>query len=216
MARAFVGTRLRVATHNPGKVRDFQSLLAPTGVVLDGMAGLPEPEETGTTFLENARIKAHAAVAATGAPALADDSGLEVRGIDGAPGVYSADWAGPGKDFQPAMRRVHDELAQRYGGFEQADKACRFTAVLVLAWPDGHEEVAEGHLDGTLVWPPRGHQGFGYDPMVQPLVRLGGQLGGDETRTCGELSIAEKAEISHRGAAFRALAAKCWPGRGGG
>lgn len=210
MARAYTGARLRVATHNPGKVRDFQRLLAPTGVVLDDMGGLPEPLETGTTFLENARLKARAAVAATGAPALADDSGLEVRGLDGAPGVSSADWAGPGKDFRPAMRRVHDELVRRFGSFEVADKACRFTAVLVLAWPDGHEEMAEGHLDGTLVWPPRGDEGFGYDAMVRPDGEPGG-----ETRTCGELSIAEKAAISHRGRAFRALAATCWPGRAG-
>jgi XTP/dITP diphosphohydrolase len=201
-ARRFDAPRLLLATHNPGKVREFERLLAPTGVALDGMGALPEPEETGTTFVENARIKAQAAVAATGRPALADDSGLAVRGLDGAPGVESARWAGPDKDFAHAMQRVHDALERRFDGFAQADHACAFVAVLVLAWPDGHEEVAEGRLEGTIVWPPRGAGGFGYDPLVLPE---------GETRTCAELSAAEKGTISHRGRAVRALMARCWP-----
>lgn len=201
-ARRFEGERLLLATHNPGKVAEFQRLLAATGVALDGMGDLPEPEETGTTFIANARIKAQAAVAATGRPALADDSGIEVLGLDGAPGVVSALWAGPGKDFTVAMQRVHDELTARFGRFEAAERSCAFRSILVLAWPDGHEEVAEGRLDGTLVWPPRGSNGFGYDPMVRPL---------GQDRTCGEMEPAAKAALSHRGAAVRALLARCWP-----
>ncbi len=197
--RRLAGPDLLLATHNPGKVKDFQRLLGPSGLVLHGAGDLPEPEETGATFIENARLKARAAVAATGRAALADDSGLEVKGLDGAPGVVSARWAGPGNDFSVAMRRVHDELAERYGSFAAAERGCAFVAVLVLAWPDGHEETAEGRLAGTLVWPPRGLGGFGYDPMVQP---------DGDTRTCGELAPEEKAAISHRGRALRALAAR--------
>lgn len=202
MARAFTQRRLLLATHNPGKVREFEGLLAPTGVALDMMGDLPEPAETGTTFLENARIKAEAAVAATGQPALADDSGLEVRGLDGAPGIDSALWAGPGRDFAPAIARIRHDLAARYGSLDAADLSCAFVAVLVLAWPDGHVETAEGRLEGTLAFPPRGEGGFGYDPIVQPL---------GESRTCAELTMAEKAAISHRGRAVRALIQRCWP-----
>jgi XTP/dITP diphosphohydrolase len=201
-ARRFAEPRLLLATHNPGKVREFERLLAPAGVALDGMGDLPEPDETGTTFLDNARIKAKAAVAATGRPALADDSGLAVRGLDGAPGVESARWAGPDGDFAHAMQRVHDALERRFDGFDKADRACAFVAVLVLAWPDGHEEVAEGRLDGTVAWPPRGAGGFGYDPLVVPQ---------GDSRTCAELSREEKGAISHRGRAVRALLARCWP-----
>jgi XTP/dITP diphosphohydrolase len=201
-ARRYTEPRLLLATHNPGKVREFERLLAPTGVALDGMDGLPEPEETGTTFLDNARLKAEAAVAATGRPALADDSGLAVRGLDGAPGVESARWAGPEKDFAHAMQRVHDALERRFDGFARADHACAFVAVLVLAWPDGHAEVAEGRLEGSIAWPPRGDGGFGYDAMVVPA---------GEHRTCAELSPEEKGAISHRGRAVRALMARCWP-----
>jgi XTP/dITP diphosphohydrolase len=201
-ARRYAEPRLLLATHNPGKVREFERLLGPAGVALDGMGGLPEPAETGTTFLDNARLKAEAAVAATGRPALADDSGLAVRGLDGAPGVESARWAGPEKDFAHAMQRVHDALERRYDGFARADHACAFVAVLVLAWPDGHEEVAEGRLEGSITWPPRGDGGFGYDPMVVPA---------GEHRTCAELSPEEKGAISHRGRAVRALMARCWP-----
>ena len=201
-ARRFTEPRLLLATHNPGKVREFAPLLAPTGVALDDMGALPAPEETGATFLDNARIKARAAVAASGRPALADDSGLAVRGLDGAPGVESARWAGPDGDFAHAMQRVHDALERRFDGFERADLACAFVAVLVLAWPDGHEEVAEGRLDGAIAWPPRGEGGFGYDPMVVPS---------GETRTCAELTPEEKGAISHRGRAARALLARCWP-----
>ncbi|MFW5679184.1 MAG: RdgB/HAM1 family non-canonical purine NTP pyrophosphatase [Pseudomonadota bacterium] len=202
MARAFTQRHLLLATHNPGKVREFEDLLQPTGVVLQTRDDLPEPEETGATFLENARLKAEAAVAATGQPALADDSGLEVHGLDGAPGIHSARWAGAPRDFAPAMARIERELVDRFGSLEAADRHCAFVAVLVLAWPDGHVEVAEGRLEGTLVFPPRGAGGFGYDPIVQPL---------GETRTCAELSAKEKAAISHRGRAVRALIQRCWP-----
>lgn len=202
MARAFAQRRLVLATHNPGKVREFEDLLAPTGVALDMIDQLPAPAETGTSFFENARIKALAAVTATGQPALADDSGLEVRGLDGAPGVVSADWAGPARDYAAAIGRIERELVARFGSLEKADLGCAFVAVLVLAWPDGHVETAEGRLEGTLVFPPRGKNGFGYDPIVQPL---------GETRTCGELTAPEKAAISHRGKAVRALIQRCWP-----
>jgi len=206
-ARHYTESRLLLATHNPGKVAEFERLLAPTGVALDGLGALPAPAETGATFLDNARIKARAAVAATGRPALADDSGLAVRGLDGAPGVESARWAGPKQDFAHAMQRVHDALERRFDGFAEADRACAFLAVLVLAWPDGHEEVAEGRLEGTIAWPPRGAGGFGYDAMVVPE--------GDD-RTCAELSPEEKGAISHRGRAARALIARCWPETAGG
>ncbi|TVQ29322.1 MAG: non-canonical purine NTP pyrophosphatase [Geminicoccaceae bacterium] len=202
MARAFTQRRLLLATHNPGKVREFEELLAPTGVALDMLGDLPEPAETGASFFENARIKAEAAVAATGQPALADDSGLEVRGLGGAPGIDSALWAAPGRDFGPAMARIERELVGKYGSLAEADLACAFVAVLVLAWPDGHLETVEGRLEGTLAFPPRGQGGFGYDPIVQPL---------GETRTCAELTMAEKAAISHRGRAVRALIQRCWP-----
>ena len=206
-ARRYTEPRLLLATHNPGKVREFERLLAPTGVALDGLGALPAPAETGATFLDNARIKARAAVAATGRAALADDSGLVVRGLDGAPGVESARWAGPEQDFAHAVRRVHDALERRFDGFAQADHACAFVAVLVLAWPDGHEEVAEGRLEGTIAWPPRGAGGFGYDPIVVPA---------GDTRTCAELTPDEKGAVSHRGRAARALIARCWPEAAGG
>lgn len=201
-ARRYSDPRLLLATHNSGKIKEFQRLLAPTGVELDGIDHLPVPEETGTTFLENASIKARAAVAATGRPALADDSGLCAVGLDGRPGVYSADWAGPGKDFTVAMARVRDELASRLGSFAAADRRAYFIAVLVLAWPDGHIESVEGRLEGTLIDPPRGGGGFGYDPMFQPL---------GQRLTCAEMDPAEKARISHRGRAVQDLIERCWP-----
>lgn len=188
--------RLLIATHNAGKLEEFRELLAPLGIAVTGAAelGLAEPEETGTTFVENARIKALAAMRATGLPALADDSGLEVEALGGAPGVYTADWAeGPGgRDFLRAMTRTHDALRAR-GAAEPW--AARFCCTLVMAHPDGGEQVFDGRVEGRLVWPIRGAQGHGYDPMFEPE---------GQGRTFAEMSHAEKNAISHRG---RALAA---------
>jgi XTP/dITP diphosphohydrolase len=201
-ARLFTEPKLVLASHNKGKLAEFQRLFAPYGVELVGAGalGLAEPAETGTTFVENALIKARAAVAASGLPALSDDSGIAVAALDGAPGVYSADWAGPGKDFAPAMQRIEDGLKGK------ADRSAAFVAVLVLAWPDGHYEVAEGRVEGHVVWPPRGTGGFGYDPMFVPE---------GETETFGEMAVGEagfarKATFSHRARAFTALAEKCF------
>jgi XTP/dITP diphosphohydrolase len=203
VARRFSEPRLVLATHNPGKLAELEALLAPYGVTIASSRelGLPEPAETGGTFTDNARLKAHAAAQASGLPALADDSGLEVRGLGGAPGVHSARWAGPERDFGPAMARVHDELRARWGSFERADRRAAFVAVLCLAWPDGHEELAEGRVEGVLVDPPRGAGGFGYDPMFVPE----GQV-----RTFGEMTAAEKQERSHRAQALRRLLAMCF------
>ncbi|MCM2344475.1 MAG: non-canonical purine NTP pyrophosphatase, partial [Alphaproteobacteria bacterium] len=162
--RKFSGDKLILATHNKGKVAEISALLGnyvqefPSA----GGLGLPEPEETGTTFLENATIKALAAAQATGMPALADDSGLCVNGLNGHPGVYSADWGGNPRDFNKAMQRIQDELG------DNPDRSAYFVSVLVLAWPDGHTEHVEGRVAGTLVWPIRGDGGHGYDPMFVP------------------------------------------------
>jgi XTP/dITP diphosphohydrolase len=200
--RQFREPKLVLASHNPGKLAEFQRLFAayPLELVGAGALGLAEPAETGTTFIENALIKARAAVAASGLPALADDSGLAVAALGGAPGVYSADWAGPGKDFGPAQQRVQDELA------DAGDRTAAFVAVLVLAWPDGHYETAEGHVSGHIVWPPRGAGGFGYDPIFQPD---GDSLTFGEMAV-GEAGLARKAAFSHRGNAFRALVERCF------
>jgi XTP/dITP diphosphohydrolase len=203
LVRRFADTRLVLATHNQGKVREFGTLLGPLGieVIASGTLGLAEPVEDGDSFAANARIKAHAAAAASGLPALADDSGLAVRGLEGRPGVHSARWAGPGNDFRPALARVRDELTRRFGSFEAADRAAAFIAVLCLAWPDGHEELAEGRVEGQVVDPPRGQGGFGYDPMFQP---------DGHSRTFGEMPPAEKHAFSHRGRAVRQLLAACF------
>jgi XTP/dITP diphosphohydrolase len=200
LARRFDGDRLLLATHNPGKVRELEALLQPLGieVIASAALGLPEPVEDGESFAANARIKAHAAAEASGLPALADDSGLVVQGLDGRPGVHSARWAEPDKDFSRAMARVREELVRRYGRFEVADPAAAFVAVLCLAWPDGHEELALGRVEGLLVDPPRGAGGFGYDPMFQP--------DGHE-QTFAEMGVADKQALSHRGRAFRRLLA---------
>jgi XTP/dITP diphosphohydrolase len=194
------GRRLLVATHNPGKLREFEYLLGPHGIEVVGAAalGLPEPEETGATFAENARLKARAAAHATGLPALADDSGLVVRGLDGAPGVHSARWAGPARDFDLAIRKVLDGLAARSGGFAAADKRAAFVAVLCLASPGGGDRFFEGRVEGTLVETPRGAAGFGYDPIFVPEGR---------SRTFAEMTAAEKHEISHRRRALDAFLA---------
>lgn len=201
-ARRFTEPKLVLASHNNGKLAEFQRLFAPFGVTLVGAGelGLSEPPETGRTFVDNALIKARAAVAGSGLPALSDDSGIAVHALGGAPGVYSADWAGPGKDFGPAMQRVEDGLKG------SAKRTAAFVAVLVLAWPDGHYETAEGRVEGHAVWPPRGSGGFGYDPMFVPE---------GETETFGEMAVGEegyarKAAFSHRARAFAALAEKCF------
>ena len=197
--------RLVIASHNAGKVREIADLLGPYGVETVSAADLdlPEPEETGTTFVANAELKARAAADASGLPALADDSGLSVDALGGDPGVYTADWAETtdGRDWPLAMRKVEDALAARG---PDAGRDAHFTSVLSLAWPDGHVESFEGRAHGTLVWPPRGTVGFGYDPMFQPL---------DHTRTYAELDLSEKQAISHRAEAFRKLVAALFDGR---
>lgn len=190
--------RLVIASHNPGKVREIAELLAPFGVdaVAAGAVGLAEPEETGTTFAENAEIKALATASGTGLPALADDSGLVVPALGGRPGIYSARWAGPRKDFLAAMERVERELAG------QADRRAYFVCALCLAWPDGRRDTFEGRVDGRLVWPPRGERGFGYDPIFQPE---------GHDITFGEMEPAKKHAMSHRARAFEGLVARCRP-----
>ncbi|OYQ27121.1 non-canonical purine NTP pyrophosphatase, RdgB/HAM1 family [Sandarakinorhabdus cyanobacteriorum] len=185
--------KLVLATHNPGKVVELAELLGPHGleVVSAGSLGLPEPDETETTFIGNARLKALAAATASGLPAISDDSGLCVDGLGGAPGIYSARWAGPGKDFAVAMARVNDELGDK-------SRTAHFICALCVAWPDGHSEVVEGRVDGTLVWPPRGGNGFGYDPMF---------LMDGQAQTYGEMTRAEKEADNHRARAFRQLVA---------
>ena len=196
MSRRFEGGRLVIASHNPGKVREIDELLRPfkVEVVSAGTLGLAEPIEDGNTFIQNAEIKARAAAAAAKLPALADDSGLVVPALFGAPGIYSARWAGDWNDFAAAMRRVHDELGDK-------DPAARFVAALSLCWPDGHCDSFIGLVHGTLVWPTRGDKGFGYDPMFVPNGR---------TETFGEMDQQKKHEISHRADAFRKLVAACF------
>ncbi|MEL6766774.1 MAG: non-canonical purine NTP pyrophosphatase [Pseudomonadota bacterium] len=197
--------RLVVASHNEGKVREIRDLLAPFGMETVSAAelALPEPEETETTYEGNARLKAHAAAGAAALPALADDSGLSVDVLDGAPGIYSARWAetGTGRDFGHAMARVRDE-ATAAGAAPGADAgpAAAFICALSLAWPDGYDETFLGRCPGVLVWPPRGGLGFGYDPMF---------LADGETETFGEMAPERKHGMSHRADAFRQLVAAC-------
>lgn len=197
MTRRFAGGRLVVATHNAGKMEEIAALLAPYAVepVSAATLGLPEPEETETTFVGNARIKAHAAAKASGLPALADDSGIEVDGLGGAPGVFTADWAETptGRDFLQAMTRTWTELEAARAPFP---RSARFRCTLVLAWPDGHDEVFDGAVEGECVWPMRGAAGHGYDPMFQPA---------GQPLTFAEMDPAEKNRISHRARAFAAL-----------
>ena len=197
MARRFDDTKLVIASHNPGKVREIADLLRPFGVdvVSAGDLGLPEPEETEDTFTGNALLKAHAAAKASGLPALADDSGLAVDALDGAPGIYSARWAGPNKDFMIAMKLV-EELMR---GIE--DRAAKFVCALALAWPDGHTEVFEGTVAGDIAWPPAGDKGFGYDPIF---------IAEGESITFAEMEPARKHAMSHRADAFRQLVAACF------
>ena len=195
------GSRLVVASHNPGKVCEIKELIAPYGfdAVSAGDLGLAEPDETEPSFDGNARLKALAAANGSGLPALADDSGLEVDALGGAPGIYSARWAGPGKDFALAMQRVHDALAEK-GAWDGLPPRANFISVLCLAWPTGEHRLFEGRVYGTLRWPPRGGNGFGYDPIFVP---------DGETRTFGEMEPAEKYAISHRTRAFDAFKRDC-------
>lgn len=202
--RKLLPGKLVIASHNAGKVKEIRALLAPFGIepVSAGELGLPEPNETGTTFAENALLKAHASAQASGLPALADDSGLSVASLGGAPGVYTADWAekqpyegGPGRDWYMAMGKVEGKLAEL--GLE-TDRSAYFICTLALAWPDGHSEVFEGRVNGTLAWPPRGTMGFGYDPVFVPVGR---------EQTFAELDPLEKHAMSHRADAFAKLVA---------
>jgi len=195
------GTRLVVASHNGGKVREILDLVAPHGLSVVSAAdlGLPEPEETGSTFAENAHLKAAAAARAADLPALSDDSGLEVEALGGAPGIFSARWADRARNFAPAMQRVADALKQG-GAWQDEGPRANFTAVLCLAWPDGEAALFEGKVYGHLVWPPRGSKGFGYDPM---FVADGHAL------TFGEMEPDAKHAISHRARAFHEFARTC-------
>ncbi|HYI04312.1 MAG TPA: non-canonical purine NTP pyrophosphatase, partial [Reyranella sp.] len=175
MARRFAGPKLVVATHNRGKAGEIRTMLSPFGVEIVSAAelGLPVPEETGTTFEENATLKALAATRASGLPALADDSGLSVVALDGQPGLYTADWEGPTRDAMVGMKRIQDELAKRKVPDTDAARGATFHCVLALAWPDEHVELVHGTLDGRIVWPPRGSGGHGYDPCFQPFGQKG-------------------------------------------
>lgn len=197
MPRRFSSPRLVVASHNPGKVREIGELLAPFKVeaVSAGSLNLPEPEETEATFIGNAKLKALAAATASGLPALSDDSGLAVSALKGAPGIYSARWAGPTKDFSIAMQKVERELGAA------TDRSAKFVCALALCWPDGHCETFEGEVHGTLVFPPRGTHGFGYDPIFVPE---------GHTVTFGEMDPAAKHAMSHRARAFAQLVAACF------
>ena len=201
MTRRFTGSELLVATHNQGKLEEVAHLLTPFGIAVRGAAefDLAEPEETETTFVGNARIKAHAAARATGLPALSDDSGLEVAALDNAPGVYTADWAETetGRDFTVAMTKVQERLEAIAA---PEPRRARFCCTLVLAWPDGHDEVFPGHVDGRIVWPMRGDQGHGYDPIFLPD---GYDL------TFGEMDRWEKNRISHRADAMAKFVTGC-------
>ena len=185
---------LVIASHNAGKAGEIAALLAPYAIrtVSAGELGLPEPEETGATFAENATIKAQAAAKHSGRIALADDSGLSVAALGGVPGIHSARWAGPGRDFRLAMERIHRELG------DTTDRRAAFICCLCLAWPSGDCRVFEGRCEGTIVWPPRGDHGFGYDPIFQPR---------GENETFGEMAAVKKDAISHRAHAFAKFAA---------
>lgn len=206
--RKLVPGKLVVASHNQGKIREINELLAPYGfdVVSAGDLDLPEPEETGTTFEANAELKAAASAAASGFPALADDSGFCVAALNGDPGIYSARWAGPDKDFAMAMRNIEEKL-QQLGAMAPDQRRGSFVAVLCLAWPDGHREFFRGEVEGQIVWPPRGDKGFGYDPVFQP--------DGHE-KTFGEMTSDQKhgwsrstPALSHRARAFQLFAEAC-------
>jgi XTP/dITP diphosphohydrolase len=208
MAHRRITGALVIATHNPGKLAEMRDLLAVYGVeaISAGELGLPEPDETGVTFRANARIKAEAAAKASKRPAFADDSGLTVDALDGDPGIYSARWAGPDKDFRIAMNKIQSLLIER-GAKSAEQRRGHFVSALCVAWPDGHAEEFEATVDGTIVWPPRGTQGFGYDPLFKP---------DGQDRTFGEMPAEEKhglpphgRGLSHRARAFLKLAEAC-------
>jgi XTP/dITP diphosphohydrolase len=200
--------KLVIATHNPGKLAEMRELLAPHGVeaVSAGELSLDEPDETGETFVANARIKAIAAANSAQLPAFADDSGLVVDALDGAPGIFSARWAGPKKDFNAAMTRI-ERLLQERGATQPAQRKAHFVSALCVAWPDGHLEEVEARADGTLVWPPRGSAGFGYDPMFLPdgFARTFGEMTSIEKHGLPPLGLG----LSHRARAFVKLAEVC-------
>ena len=209
MTRRLGSGKLVIATHNAGKLKEISALLAPHGVscISAGSLGLPEPAETGTTFVQNALIKARAAAEASGMPALADDSGLAVDALDGRPGVYTADWAErqwfegqAGRDWYMAMGKVEGLLSEKGPG---VDRSAAFHCVLALAWPDGEQAVYEGTAPGSLTWPPRGEMGFGYDPVFVPQGR---------EQTFAEIAPEEKHAISHRADAFAKLVAEQFGG----
>lgn len=197
MVRTFVEKELVIASHNKGKLREIELLLKPyiSRFYSAGDLDLPEPEETGTTFAANAILKARAAALASGKPALADDSGLSVNALGGAPGIYSARWGGPDKDFGMAMARIQNELG------DAKDRSAAFICVLALAWPDGHVEIFEGAVRGNLIWPVRGAEGFGYDPMFVPE-------GHDVT--FAEMELSQKQTMSHRARAFEIMVRTCF------
>ena len=207
MARRLTGLVI-IATHNPGKLKEMRELLAPYGIATQsaGELGLTEPAETGTTFAENARIKALAAARASGKPAFADDSGLVIDALDGEPGIHSARWAGPDKDFRAAMNRIQTLLIEREAKSPDRRRA-HFIAALCLAWPDGHVEDFEGRVDGVAVWPPRGDKGFGYDPLFRPdgFDVTFGQMTAEEKHGLPPLG----GGLSHRARAFMKLAEAC-------
>lgn len=202
--RKFTDKNLLIATHNTGKLDEMRQIFGKMGISITGAAehALPEPEETEDTFVGNARIKAHAAAQATGLPALADDSGIEIQALNGAPGVYTADWAETpnGRNFMLAMDKTHRLLQEARAPHPWL---ARFCATLVLAWPDGHDEVFEGHAPGHLVWPPRGREGHGYDPMFVPE---------GEDRTFAEMTWDEKNSVSHRARAIDEMVAQIFDG----
>jgi len=199
-----LGDTLILASHNAGKLREIAALVVPHGITARPISDFSdvEPEETGTTFAENARIKAHAAAKLTGLPALSDDSGLAVEALDGAPGVYTADWAetGTGRDFVMAMTKTHELLEAKNAPHP---RKAQFCCTLCIAWPDGEDALFEGRVDGHLTWPMRGENGFGYDPIFVPQ---------GETETFGEMDPARKAPMSHRAAAFALLKAALFDG----
>jgi XTP/dITP diphosphohydrolase len=199
MARQLTEKTLVLASHNSGKLREIKALLAPFAitVISAGDLGLPEPDETETTYKGNAQLKARAAAIASGHPALSDDSGFEMLALDKDPGLYSARWAGPDKNFMAAMERVH----QKFTESDSDDRRCRFVCALSIVWPDGHDETVEGIIDGEFIWPPNGDRGFGYDP----IFRLNGT-----DLTFGEADPEWKHSVSHRALAFAQLLERCF------